>query len=208
MYTGTWKNSELLSLNVIRHYPYAANAQDQLARIYEKRGWAQQAALRYEEAYRANPTLWRRAKMNAARGETERAMEDFQAASAAVRQPGLFYEDWGLFYLYLKRYGQAKDIFETALKQDPFNPNLYNNLAGALFYMQEPERAEVLWEKALELNPQFSDAYNNLGFVYEMRGRTKLAEQFYETALRHDPAHMRAARNLKRLRESKLKDPS
>lgn len=194
-----WKHSDDLAKDIVKNYPYAANAHEHLARSYEKAGMRQEALLHYEEAYRYNPTLWRRGKMNAAFGEIGKAIDDFQLASQEARQPGLFYEDWGLFYLHRKEYAQAKQIFEAALQHDPFNPNLYNDLAGVAFYTNDTEKAIELWEKALKLNPQFSDVYNNLGFIYEIRGRKKQAEQFYRIALEHDPEHHRAKRNLNRV---------
>ena len=58
-----------------------------------------------------------------------------------------------------KRFGEAVQEYEEAVKRDPNNPPIRNNLAAALCKVMDFNGAKMHIDKALELDPKYVKAY-------------------------------------------------
>ncbi len=89
--------------------------------------------------------------------------------------------------------------YEEALRIDPENPNVHNDLACALVKAGRMEEAVQHLNEAIRLKPSFVNAHINLGNVYASQGRGADAAAQFRTALRLDPRNAAAQRGLDRL---------
>ncbi|HBC76210.1 MAG: hypothetical protein A2008_07930 [Candidatus Wallbacteria bacterium GWC2_49_35] len=70
--------------------------------------------------------------------------------------------DSGLVYYYKNQFQQALKEFETALRANPKNPEIYYNIARAQNQLNNPQAAEEALKKAIELKPNYAVAKNLL----------------------------------------------
>ncbi|HPG57426.1 MAG TPA: tetratricopeptide repeat protein [Candidatus Wallbacteria bacterium] len=70
--------------------------------------------------------------------------------------------DSGLVYYYKNQFQQALKEFESALKVNPKNPEIYYNIARAQNQLNNPKAAEEALKKAIELKPNYAVAKNML----------------------------------------------
>jgi len=97
---------------------------------------------------------WDRAEQHA-----RQALAIWPDMNAALRMIGVIYTQRGQFT-------EAIEILERALKADPFNAEIYNNLATAYMHGGDMQRAEDLLLAALQIHPTYTAARLNLGLLY------------------------------------------
>jgi len=94
---------------------------------------------------------------------------------------------------------RAVDAFSEALRLEPSNERVYNNLALALCKLGR-------YQEGLEAFKKGGDeavAYNNLGCVYMAEGKHKEAIEVFEKAIEIKPGfYVSAHENLKRAKAS------
>lgn len=88
-------------------------------------------------------------------------------------------------------YGQAATHLEQALKADPENPLLNQQLSEIYLRLSNLDRAEVLAKKALEKDPKNLEYLANLAGIYASLKRYDEAKKFYETVLKLDPKNQK-----------------
>jgi Tfp pilus assembly protein PilF len=82
---------------------------------------------------------------------------------------------------------EAKKSYGNALKLNPSNPEVLNNL-GTIYYSQKQYgQAERFYRRALKLDPKSALIYKNLGTDLLARDKFKKAWNYYQTALSLDP---------------------
>lgn len=86
------------------------------------------------------------------------------------------------------RTGDAVDLLEQALAEEPESAQLQLFYGKINFQAGKFEEAETAFEKAIELDPYLTDARNFLGATYAQRGKNDEAEREYLKAL-EDPAY-------------------
>ena len=118
-----------------------------------------------------------------------RALERWPSMNVAQRMLGVIYTQRGQF-------DQAITLLESALKNDPFNPETYNNLSAAYMHMGNLQRAEELLDMCLELRPDYSYAELNLGMLYIAIAEYELAADYLERSLQKIPNNVAARNNL------------
>jgi type IV pilus assembly protein PilF len=86
-----------------------------------------------------------------------------------------------------QQHGHVQDAlaeYQTALEQNPSNPEAHNAMAILLHLsFRRMDEAAAHYQKALELRPTFSDARTNLGNLRLDQGRYDEAIQLYEASL-------------------------
>jgi len=197
---SVWKNSEILARDIIQKYPAAANAQEELGRIYQQRGLRTEAASYFKAAYLADPKTQRLIQLYEALGLNQALLPLYQNALRQNPNASRLHAGLGMVYFRLRHFAPAEQHLQQALRLDPGNAQLYNVLAGALYYQKKVPQAIDAWEKALRLNPNDADACNNLGAAYLGLGNNKEAKRLFEKTLTLQPQHRGARINLDKIK--------
>ncbi|HDS16522.1 MAG TPA: tetratricopeptide repeat protein [Proteobacteria bacterium] len=74
------------------------------------------------------------------------------------------------------------------LQENPDDPELNFNLAGAFFHLRQPHQARAALFKTLRLNPNDARAWNNLGYLEQSYGSQEKAAAAFKKAWELDPA--------------------
>jgi arylsulfatase A-like enzyme/Flp pilus assembly protein TadD len=113
-----------------------------------------------------------------------------------------------LAHLYLAR-GKKQDaldaleVFRTALRANPKNPQSWYQLATLYLDTNHLGEAESAFKDALAANPKMGAAYNGLGVVAFTRGDLGTAETLVRKGLALEPRLRTARYNLGRIREAR-----
>lgn len=108
------------------------------------------------------------------------------------------YGNLGFNYLLQKRYEEAVPVLERALRMEPGDQRVLNNLALACAMTGQEKRALRLFERSVGK----AGAYNNVGYIHMVRGNWQEAEESFQQALAASPAfYVRAKENLELLGE-------
>lgn len=94
------------------------------------------------------------------------------------------------------RSAEAEACYRQALKLEPNNAQVYNNLGSLLKGRNLYSEAEVCYRQALVINPDYPAAHFNLGNVLRDQGRLPEAEACYRQALALKPDLAEAHNNL------------
>ncbi|HKA17274.1 MAG TPA: polysaccharide deacetylase family protein [Blastocatellia bacterium] len=86
----------------------------------------------------------------------------------------------GLKYYREKKYDDAVNELQEAVKLDPRSATIVNNLGFTLYRSERYEESLVWLLKAIEIDPRRSVAYANLADAYMKLGKTTEARQYYE----------------------------
>jgi arylsulfatase A-like enzyme/Flp pilus assembly protein TadD len=97
----------------------------------------------------------------------------------------------------------ALEVFRTALRANPRNPQSWYQLAALFLDTGEQAEAESAFRDALHANPKMGAAYNGLGVIAFTRGDVAAAEQLVRKALELEPTVRTAHYNLGRIREAR-----
>jgi type IV pilus assembly protein PilF len=91
---------------------------------------------------------------------------------------------YGTEELFNKNYTKAISHLLKAIKLDPNNPEVHNNLAMAYYFKEEKEMALKHIKRALELDPKNTDSLVNLASLQFEFGDFIQAEKNYKKALK------------------------
>jgi arylsulfatase A-like enzyme/Flp pilus assembly protein TadD len=113
-----------------------------------------------------------------------------------------------LAHVYLARGKQkdaldALDVFRTALRVNPKNPQSWYQLATLYLDTNHLDEAESAFKDALAANPKMGAAYNGLGVITFTRGDLGTAEALVRKGLALEPRLRTAHYNLGRIREAR-----
>jgi len=96
----------------------------------------------------------------------------------------------GLSFASLKRYEEAIEYYDRALKSDPSYVTSWYNKGLSLKKLKRYDEAVACFERAIQLDPKYASAYNSKGHaLYEM-GFFKEASDFYDRALAINPNYL------------------
>jgi tetratricopeptide (TPR) repeat protein len=84
-------------------------------------------------------------------------------------------------------YGKAIDTFENALKVNPRNKELWNNVGYTSFCAGFLEKALQCFDKAIDIDPSYKQAWYNKGYAYHGADLLEDAIRCYQKALSLDP---------------------
>jgi tetratricopeptide (TPR) repeat protein len=124
-------------------------------------------------------------------GDLHMARRRYQAAIQAYHQvPRMTPVIWnkiGMANQQMFILEEAKKNYETALKMDPKNADVLNNLGTVHYSLKEYGSAERFYRKALKINPKSALVYKNLGTALLAENRFKKGWDCYQAALAIDP---------------------
>jgi len=124
-------------------------------------------------------------------GDLQMVRKHYQAALAAYMQvPSKSAPIWnkiGIADQQMFMNDEAKKNYERALRMDPKNPDVMNNLATVYYSLKEYSYAEHMYRKALKYNPKSALFYKNLGTDLLAQDKFKKGWDCYQTALSIDP---------------------
>ncbi|MDP8299895.1 MAG: tetratricopeptide repeat protein, partial [Candidatus Tantalella remota] len=172
-----WKDSSTLFSDVVSKYPTASIAYNNLGTFYAEKGEIDKAIGYFREALLVNPEL-DLAQINIESAYKDRARmmsetmteeESVQAKEKDIKEESMFLNMLG------ENQGKSGDIddaitlFKKAVKLDPSNADVYNNLGFAYYRKGEVYLAEEYFNKALEIDPDHEKARRNLDFIKKLK---------------------------------------
>ncbi len=95
-----------------------------------------------------------------------------------------------------ERFREALPLYQQAVKLDPNNAPLLNNLAVVEDQLGMDREALMHLSRAMEIDPRLRVAQNNVGIVHVHRGDHHKAAHVFQSLLRQDPNFHRAHYNL------------
>ncbi len=86
-----------------------------------------------------------------------------------------------------KKYIQALEKNELALRKAPQNAEIINNIGNCQFKLGRVEDALNSWKNALKISPRSGKICNNLGIAYYQLDKNKDAIEYYQKAILFEP---------------------
>lgn len=187
---STWQTSETLYKNVLRSYPAAQAAHNNLGMEYLVQGKPDDALKQFDLALaiRSDPrTKVNRASALLRKGMTDAAMKEYEEVVRLA--PDLPDGHYGIGNIHRSagRLHEAVIGYKRALAADPTYTNALNNLGAVYIQLQEWDKAIATLQKSIELHPEFAASYYNLAGAYERSGMKAEAEAAYREAIRLEP---------------------
>ncbi len=102
----------------------------------------------------------------------------------------------GLRLLNLKRYPEAEEQLNQALKTNPSDSKSYHLRGMARLYQNRLEGATQDFQKALQLAPSDTDIMTSLGNAYYKSGQSSKAVKVLDQAVKTDPDNFKAVNQL------------
>ena len=130
-------------------------------------------------------------------GQTDAAISHYQRL--LKRQPGhaAAYFNVALLYKKGKRYPDALDAYEEAIKHGIDEvQEVYSNLGVLYSEMRQGGKAREMYERALGADPAYIPALFNLAGLFEELGERQQAKELYERILSINPKHWDALARL------------
>jgi superkiller protein 3 len=111
-----------------------------------------------------------------------KAVELFDSDTPKLVKLGSF-TALGNCYRAMENYPKAVEYYEKALKINPDQLSVLNNMAVVYLEQNDFNNAKKYYEKAIKVNPDYSPAYTGLAGVYKALGNTDKAIEIYNNIL-------------------------
>lgn len=102
----------------------------------------------------------------------------------------------GTILLQIKKFNDAKSLFQKAILISPKFSNAHNNLGITHKELGDLKKAEKNFITAIEINPKSIEAYNNLGLLYKELDELEKSKKNFEIAINIDPNYVLGYNNL------------
>lgn len=99
-------------------------------------------------------------------------------------------EEWyneGIEKFEQKKYPEALECNQEALKLAPGNAEILNNLGNCLFKLGRVDEALKQWKEALSIAPRSAKICNNMGIAYYQKEDNEKAIDYYKKAVLFEP---------------------
>jgi protein O-GlcNAc transferase len=157
-------------------------------------GRAREAADRYQQVLRTNPTqpdaLYLLGVFSHQTGDQEAAIELMRRAIRVAGEQPRLHEILGLALMSRERYDEAEASLVRASESG--TPEAFNNLGILRKKQGRIDDAIAAFERAIERNRSFADALYNLGNAHRAKNALETAAGCFRRALAVDPAHTNA----------------
>jgi tetratricopeptide (TPR) repeat protein len=141
-----------------------------------------------------------------AKGDTVKAVEEFNAAAAARPNLPMVHYFLGRAYLEQHAYSQAEGELLKDVAREPDFAYSYEDLGTLYAQLNQTEKAERAYRKAIELDQTLVNSYVGLGKLYRHAGRDRKALDMLDHAVALAPnsasVHYARAQVLARLGQS------
>ncbi len=101
--------------------------------------------------------------------------------------------------LYKKQYDRALNDFETAVRLDPYNKDVYQFRGEAYYQMNDFDAALSDFDKAIRVHDDVPELYFKRGMIYENLGYYNQAYRDYKYSLTLNPQYSQAERRIRSL---------
>ena len=96
-----------------------------------------------------------------------------------------------MIFAQTKQFNLAKTLFHKAIKINPHNPSINNNLGNIFFELGEKEKAIKYYEKVIQLQPNHGDVYYNLGIIFNSLGKYQKAANYFQKTIQINPNNLK-----------------
>src|SRR5215469_14063481 len=120
-------------------------------------------------------------------GKTELAEKQFKLTSSIDPNHPPLYQNWGLLLIKRRRFEEAIDKFDTAIRLAPNFPPVYSYRGNALKELGRYREAIVDHNRAIDLAPQFFGFYGNRGNTLREQKEYTAALTDYDRAIQLNP---------------------
>lgn len=131
-------------------------------------------------------TIWKqkvaKARQVESSGDTEGAIELYEAMLNQPGTPAVVYHRLGVLYDQSAQYDQAQRMFQEALAMDPDNPDLLCDIGFRNHLFGNWKRAAYWYEVALNVDPKHTRSHNHMGVLLADRGNAELATHHFKAA--------------------------
>jgi tetratricopeptide (TPR) repeat protein len=197
-----WKDALTLWQKTIKTAPRCARAQNNLGVEYYKLGEYEKAEEAYQKALQINPKYpdpyHNLGNILADNNQFVQALEYYKMALEHCPQGAEkeIFNSLGVMYKKQGKLKEAKALFFTALKEDPFYVNARNNMAAVYYAEGNYARAYKALTFGLKIDPRSPEIHNNLGNIYKKQGDLQRAVEEFHEAIRLKPDFMEAYNNI------------
>jgi len=178
-------------------YDYIIEKDSKSDQAYNNRGLVyteledfKKAEADYQKAIELNPDN-RNANNNMGEIYEKQQMYDkaleYYTKQLEIESGDYYFINRGWCYIKLKRYNEAQQDFDSAIKIEPKNPYAYNGLAHTYKEQGQYEEAVKFFKKAIEADDEYIYAYRFISECYEHLGKYDEAEQSYTKAIEKFP---------------------
>jgi tetratricopeptide (TPR) repeat protein len=122
----------------------------------------------------------------------EKALKQFEAASAQDPKFLVAQMNRGVALLNLQKVDDAKAILEDVIKQDPKDPHAWYNLGLYYKNTNDTDAAVAAFRHVIEIDPNDADTWYFLGTAYAQAKQYPQAIDAFEHALKLNPLHASA----------------
>lgn len=183
----TWKNTETLFLQTLKHHPDAMAARLNLGYVYRESGMYEEALEQFNTVIEKEPTnglaYANKGVVYQKQGKTDDAIATLQKGIEVSPKERDLYMSLGLLYEKENKLDDALANYQRAQEVSPNYSPVYNNLGSIYVQKNDLEKALDAYKKAISINPYYADAHFNLAFIYAKQGNADAAEAEYETTL-------------------------
>lgn len=118
-----------------------------------------------------------------------RSEEEQECLQAIVKNPKDInaYIKLSVFYIQRQKWADAKEVLLEALKVDPENDKVLNNMGVVWFKLKRYNNSITAFEKSLHKNENVAHRYVNLGLSMAAIGENSKAADYFSRAISLDP---------------------
>lgn len=110
-----------------------------------------------------------------AKDYARKSITHYNSATLSEQDSGIFpidaYTTMGIIMDLEKKPRQAMIYYKAALKQDPTNPSIHNNIGYSHYLSDNLDAAEIHFKNSINLDSKHSLAWKNLGLLYAIQNR-------------------------------------
>lgn len=204
---GKLDQAEMIYKDLAATAPKAARPVVGIARIYTQRKDYPMALKLLAEAETKNPNyvhlFVERAMIMAAQNQWDQAIAGFKKAIDLSPLNALRYKAAADLLFQVRRYEEASELLEGAIKHKLDFPALYHFLSQAKFALKDYKSAQKYIRTALSADPENVDYLNQLGICLKETDQGEEAAKVYNQIIKLDPNNTHALYNKAVLMHSK-----
>ena len=191
--------AEVIYADLAKSAPKAARPVVGLARIEIKKNNFEKALALLDQAKAKNEnfvhTFHEKALVYTAMNDFDKAIDNFKIAIKLSPLNAIRYRSAADVLFKVKRWQEAADMLESAIKSNLEFPDLYNYLSQAKFALKDYKAAQKYIKQALGTDPENVAFLNQLGICLKETDQFEEATKIYNQVIKLDPDNAAALYN-------------